>query len=163
MTSQINQTPPDEVAQMAITNQLGSFSQSYHAQSASHAVLDSLTLIMLCVFIIVVFCIFILHVGGDLIFAFAAATGAGTVISIIRAVQAHENVIYLFQNGTIYSHREQLTPFRWSQIASCQIRSEWLYGRLDQCIVRTTTGRRIPIGNLAKYKELATSIENVIE
>jgi len=163
MASQITQTPPDEVAQITATNQLGSFSQSYHVQSPSQAVLDSLTLILLCVFIILVCCIFILHVGGDLILAFTAATGAGALISIFRAVKARENVVYLFQNGFIYSQREQHTPFLWSQIAGCQIRPEWLYGRLDRCIVRTTTGRRIPIGNLAGYEELATNIENAVE
>lgn len=161
MASQNIQSLPDEVAQMAATNQLGSFSQSYHVQSGQ-AVLDSLTLIMLCVFIVLLFCVVIFHVGG-LVFWFMVSTGTAAIISIIRAVNCRENVVYLFKNGIIYSNKQQYTSLSWSQIASCQRRSALLNGRLDQCIVRMTTGQSFPIGNLAGHEELATSIENAVK
>jgi hypothetical protein len=162
MASQNIQSLPDEVAQMAATNQLGSFSQSYHVPSGQ-SVLDSLTIVTLCVFIVLLFCVVIFHVVGGLVFWLMVATGTATIITIIRAVNARENVVYLFQNGIIYSRKQQYTSLLWSQIASCQRHSIWRNGRLDQGIIRTTTGQRFPFGNLAGYEELATSIENAVK
>jgi len=161
------QTPlalPDDVAQIAATNQLGSFSRSYRqTQSVSEVVLDGSVILIFILALFSMFLYFILNLRGSLIFSFMVASITATIFTIIRAVKASKNVVYLFQNGIIYSQNERHTPLPWPQIASYKMRRGVLYTPLDRCIVKTKKGRTIFLGNLAEYEELATSIKNSIE
>ncbi len=161
MAEQKAQPLPNKVAQVAEAHQLGSFSQAYwlatkKAQGMGGGCLSVLAFLP-CIILGT-----LARYGISSIWLTILLVAAALLIILLGSILESTNAAYLFENGIVYSRNWQYTPLLWSQIASCEMHEDAKPGSPKGCIVTTKDGRTFPIGNLARYEDLGTIIENHI-
>jgi hypothetical protein len=175
-------TIPDAITHLAATYSLGSFSKVYraHYQDRTRAMLIGCPLLILgpVVLCLGAIALFTLSYGISDALGLRGSTNAPqfiaygiflVVMGIVARVaipaawriNASGTVVYLFQNGIIYSKGKHPTLLHWQQITS---------GKMDQTsrvtperlVLKTVDRRVITIHTLADIHELARRIQQAI-